>query len=285
MIEPVQHGWLATWKAHGVDYAIEAMLLGCFMISACCVVAAIQHPASPVATLATSPFIKRAMIGAMMGLTALVLVTSPLGKRSGAHLNPALTLAMLWMGRTTVPNALGYIAGQFSGGLAGVAVAAVMLGPAIAAPEVNYVVTMPGMAGAVVAWIVEFSLAATMLVVVLTVSSIPGWARRTPYVAATLVFLFITFAAPFSGMSINPARSFASAVPAGAWNDLWIYFSAPVAGMFSGVLLHRLATRSPHSRACCKGGRCTSCRCMFTCYRLHFDQGDPGRQMSGGEAA
>jgi aquaporin Z len=44
--------------------------------------------------------------------------------------------------------------------------------------------------------------------------------------------------APFSGMSMNPARSFASAAPAGLWDALWIYFVAPPLGMLGAAAIH-----------------------------------------------
>jgi aquaporin Z len=75
------------------------------------------------------------------------------------------------------------------------------------------------------------------------VNRAPRLARFTGVFAAVLVALFISVAAPISGMSINPARSFGSTVWAGNWSSLWIYWLAPPLGMLSGVELQRLLTR------------------------------------------
>ena len=63
------------------------------------------------------------------------------------------------------------------------------------------------------------------------VTNTPSIARYGGLFAGTLVFLYITFEAPLSGMSINPARTAASALPSGIWTGGWIYFVAPVLGM------------------------------------------------------
>jgi aquaporin Z len=76
-----------------------------------------------------------------------------------------------------------------------------------------------------------------MMLTVLTVSNstLASW---TGYFAGGLVATYIALEAPWSGMSINPARSFASAAPAGVWHGLWIYFVAPTLGMLSAAQIH-----------------------------------------------
>jgi hypothetical protein len=68
------------------EYLMEAAGLGLFMLSACGFTVLLFHPASPATRFVPDPFLRRALIGLAMGLTAVVLVYSPLGKRSGAHL-------------------------------------------------------------------------------------------------------------------------------------------------------------------------------------------------------
>ena len=90
---------MPTLRKHWREYAIEALLLGTFMISACGFTILLGHPASPVSPLIPDPFVRRALTGIAMGATAMTLVYSPLGRRSGAHMNPSMTLTFLRLGK------------------------------------------------------------------------------------------------------------------------------------------------------------------------------------------
>jgi len=78
-------------KSHWPEYLIEAWCLGVFMISACGFAAALFYPRSPLVTL--KPTLRVVLMGLAMGSTAIAIICSPLGKRSGAHFNPAVTIA------------------------------------------------------------------------------------------------------------------------------------------------------------------------------------------------
>ena len=83
----------------------------------------------------------------------------------------------------------------------------------------------------IAAFVAEFVISALLMSVILRMSNNPRYAKFTGLCAGALVAVYITLEAPLSGMSMNPARSFASAFPAGLWGDLWVYFTAPVLGM------------------------------------------------------
>jgi len=100
----------------------------------------------------------------------------------------------------------------------------------LANPAVNYVVTKPGAKGIVTALPGEFVLSFIIITIVLLFSN-SKWAKATGFVAGLLVFIFIVVKAPLSGISMNPARSFASAAAANSWNAFYIYIIAPVSGM------------------------------------------------------
>src|SRR3954468_6003935 len=102
-------------RSHWPLYAIEGALLGIFMVSACAVTALVEHPASPIRQAIQSALLRRAIIGLAMGATALLLIYNPLGKRSGAHMNPAMTLSFLRLRRIALIDAVFYIAAQFVG--------------------------------------------------------------------------------------------------------------------------------------------------------------------------
>src|SRR5258705_241874 len=106
-----------------------------------------------------------------------------------------------------------------------------VVGAIVSHPSVSYVATIPGPAGAGVAFLAEAPIACALMLKVLFVTNTPGLARYAGLFAGTLVFLYITFEAPLSGMSINPARTLASALPSGIWTGGWIYFIAPALGL------------------------------------------------------
>ena len=223
------------------EYLIEAWALGMFMLSAGLVTVFVESPHSPVLALVSDPGIRRLLMGLAMGFTAIALIYSPWGQRSGAHMNPAVTLSFLLLGKMRAVDAFFYCVAQVIGGLAGVLLVWAIAGGAFSAPEVNYVATLPGAAGAGVAFVAEFGISMLMMLTVLTVSSRPRLAPYTGVCAGLLVAAFITFEAPLSGMSMNPARSLASAAPAGLWDHLWLYFTAPILGMTTAAVLWRWA--------------------------------------------
>jgi aquaporin Z len=253
---------LDALRQHWPEYLIEAALLGLFMISAALFTALLEYPGSPVRRFVADAHLRRALIGLAMGLTATALIYSPWGQRSGAHINPAVTLTFLRLGKIMPRDAAFYIVGQFLGGVGGVLFARLLLGRIIAHPSVSYVATVPGPAGAGVAFAAEATIACGMMLMVLFATNAPGVARFTGLFTGALVFVYITFEAPLSGMSINPARTAASALPSGIWTSGWVYFSAPVLGMLLAAQLHGIIAASP-TRACPKLHHGTRQRCIF----------------------
>ena len=222
-------------RLHWPEYLIEAGALACFMISACVFGTLLGHPGSPVVSAVTSPFARRMMMGALMGLTALAIIHSPWGRRSGAQMNPVLTLTFFRLGRSAPHDAAAYVAAQFIGGALGVMVAGAFLGTALSAPGVMYVVTEPGALGVAVAFVSELVISAIMMTMVLRTTSSERWKRYTGLFAGLLVATYITIESPLSGMSMNPARTVASALAAHHWMAVWIYFVAPLVGMMAAA--------------------------------------------------
>ncbi len=246
-------------------YCIEGALLGAFMISACVFTAVLEHPASPLTAHISSDFFRRALIGVAMGVTAVGLIYSPWGKRSGAHMNPAVTLCFLWLGNVRPKDAAGYMVAQLLGGITGVAMAVAALGNAVKDPHVNYVVTLPGTYGPWAAWFGEYAISLGLMAAVLASNSFPWLRGRTGWIAGSLVAVYITFEAPVSGMSMNPARTFSSALAAGVWTGLWVYFTAPVLGMLTAVELYRVVTGKSHRLICGKFSHCKRTPCVVPC--------------------
>lgn len=250
------------------EYAIEAALLGAFMVAACAVTALLEHPDSPLRAAIGDPFARRALIGIAMGLTAIGLIHSPWGRRSGAHFNPAVTLTYLRLGKIEPRDAAGYVAAQCVGGVLGVQLAGLALGTLLAHPAVGFAATLPGAGGAGAAFAAELAISFVLMSVILRLSN-GAHARHTGVVCGALVAAYIAFEAPYSGMSMNPARSLASAVGAGQWTSFWIYVTAPPLGMLAAAELYR---RQVGARRvlCAKLHHDFVQRCIFRCgYAAH----------------
>jgi len=249
-------------KNHWPEYLIEGACLGVFMISAFTFATILEYPASPIHRALPNALLRRFLMGLAMGSTAIGIIYSPWGKRSGAHINPSTTLTFFRLGKVQKWDALFYVASQFVGGLIGAISAAVALSAWASHPAVNYVVTMPGAAGAFAALIAEMTIAFILMTVVLQVSSTPRLHKFTGLCAGILVAIYITVEAPISGMSMNPARTLASAVPAHHWAYLWIYFVGPVIGMTCAAEVY-LKTRGATNTLCAKLHHENTQRCIF----------------------
>jgi aquaporin Z len=253
-----------TLRQHWPEYLMEATELGMFMISACIFATILWHPASPIPTALPHPLVALLVMGIAMGLTAVAILYSSWGQRSGGHLNPSVTLTFLWLGKVRPWDALFYIGAQFLGGIAGVLVPTALLREAVAHPAVNYVTTSPGDAGSFFAFVAEFGMSFLLMSVVLRASNTASLARYTPLFAGALVAAYITLEAPISGMSMNPARTFGSAAAAQLWTSLWIYFTAPPLGMLTAAEVYRWQ-KGAHAVLCAKLHHHNNKRCIFHC--------------------
>jgi aquaporin Z len=251
---------------HWREYAIEAWALGTFMVSAGLATALIERPEFGISALIASADVRRVLIGLAMGATAIALIYSPWGKRSGAHMNPAVTLTFLALGKLRRADALGYVAAQFAGGVGGAALVLALLGERFEAPPVTFVLTQPAYGprlGFALEWLISF----VLMSAVLALSSRERLARYTGLAAGALVATFIALEAPYSGMSMNPARSFASAAVAGEWTDLWIYFVAPPLGMLTAAFVH--TRRGTVRNGCAKLVHGRDVQCIHCGYEPH----------------
>jgi aquaporin Z len=223
-------------------YVFEAAELAAFMISACAVTVLLFDPA---VTPVKNPWFARSLMGLAMGLTAVLIIKSPWGRRSGAHFNPAITFTFYRLGKIGPYDAVFYIVSHFAGAIAGVGIAALALGPRLAIPQVDYAVTIPGVGGVAGAFAAETFMAALLMAVVLVTSNQRRLAPYTTYLVGFLIANYILFLAPVSGFSINPARTVGSAVFAHVWTALWLYFAAPLLGMMSAAEAYTRIENSP----------------------------------------
>jgi aquaporin Z len=233
-------------RAHWPLYLIEAWALGMFMVSASVATTLLESPGGLLYGAIGDARLRLALIGFAMGATAVALIYSPWGRRSGAHMNPAVTFAFLSLGRISLIDAAFYTAAQFIGGLAGVLVSWLLLGERFAAAPISFIATVPGHAGTRVAFAAEAAISLGLMWVVLEVSNNKRWSQYSGLAAGCLIACYVTVESPLSGMSMNPARTLASALPGRIWTGLWVYFTAPCLGMWLAARI--FSAHTPWSR-------------------------------------
>jgi len=258
------HGVGYILARHWPEFLMEGAELGIFMTSACVFTALLEYPGSPVLRLIPNAFVRNALIGLAMALTAVSIIYSAWGKQSGAHMNPAMTLTFFRLRKLEPWDAFFYVTAQFVGGVSGVTIASLLLGMVVAHPAVNYAVTRPGPLGVKVAFVSEVLISFVLVLMVLTVSNNKKWARYTGLFAGVLIASYITFEAPLSGMSMNPARTFGSAFLARSFDALWLYFVAPPIGMLAAAEVY-VRLRSIRAVHCAKYHHNNKKRCIFRC--------------------
>lgn len=253
MLGQIQEAIRQNWPEYLMEAAGLAIIL---FVSAAITVFAQTVPPS------WWPGLPRRMLeGLAIAGTAVTLVYSPWGLRSGAHYNPAVTITFCALGRVKPVDAVFYVFFQFMGAVAGILVAGLLIGSLLTDPPTTWIVTQPGLYGIPVALASELAIACLTMGTILTTSGRPLLARFTGVFVGALIFVYISIEAPLSGFSMNPARSFGSAVVSGHWTAFWIYIFAPPAGMLASAGIYRML--SPRRVAtCAKVVRNGSQRCI-----------------------
>ncbi|MEN9526567.1 MAG: hypothetical protein RLY56_518 [Pseudomonadota bacterium] len=194
------------------------------------------------------------------GGTAVVL--SPLGQRSGGHLNPAMTFAFWLRGKISHTDAVMYALAQILGAVLGVLVVGAVASEAAA--TVNLGMTTPGVGySATVALAAELIITFSLIFLVFWAVDRRSIARYTPYLAGVLIALLVMIEAPISGTSLNPARSLAPAALMGVFDHLWLYFVGPMAGAVLAVAVYRGVGGEKTATGCAKLQHNDQYPCLF----------------------
>lgn len=227
-------------RRHWPEYLFEAGGLMAFMLGAGAFTTLFEHPGSPVRQAVESGFLRHALTGLCMTAVTAAILLPPWAKRSGGHINPAVTWTFWQMGRIGGWDAVFYTVAQFTGAVIAPVLLVLVLGDAFAHPDVKYAASMPGPLGPWAAWAGEFAITFVLMWAILLCVGSKRLEPWTGLVAALLVGLYIAFESPLSGMSMNPARTFGSALTAGRWDGIWIYFTAPpLAALAAAELFER----------------------------------------------
>ncbi len=255
-------------NAHWRVYLMEFTELGALMLSTCGFGTLLYSTHSPIKHLNLSISLRMLLMGIAVAITTFLIIWSPFGRRSGAHFNPAITLTYFWLRRVHRWDAAWYILAQFAGGLAGVLAARGILGMQLSAPPVQYMVTVPGNHGNLVAFVGEFCLAGLLMGIVLYASNHRRFVRFSPLLVALLTVCYYTYSSSISGFSVNPARSFSSAMFAWIWQGIWIYFLAPCSGMLTAAAVY-IRIMGANRVYCAKVFHDMRSPCPFPC---HFER-------------
>jgi MIP family channel proteins len=174
-------------------------------------------------------------VSLVFGLIIMVMVYAT-GHLSGAHINPAVTIAFTLSRHFPPRDAAAYLAGQLAGATAG---ALVLLAVWSDQPG-DLGATVPSV-GAGSAFVYELVLTAFLMFVIMAVATDTRAVGAAAAIAiGGTVGLDALFGGPVTGASMNPARSFGPALAAGQWHDFWIYVAGPVAGAALGALAYQL---------------------------------------------
>ncbi len=257
---------LDTLKLHWPEYLVEAAGLAGFIIGAGLLTTLLEHPDSLVhqSVGRQPPLLRRVPLGLCMGAYIAGVVYSPWGQRSGAHINPAVTWTFFRLGKIKLWDALFYTLAQFAGAILAAQLMKAMLREWYAHPSVNYTVTVPGREtiGTELAFVAEFIISFVLMFVMLVAINSERLEKLAGLFAGLLIGVYLIVEAPFSGMSLNPARTFGSALAAGQWSGWWIYFTAPpLAMLLAGEVYRRLS--KGQMKGCAKLYHCQDKHCIF----------------------
>ncbi len=197
---------ICMWKlslAHWPEYLCEAGLVAFFVLADCLITIAVKYPGSPVHSWFLDPLGQRVVIGLGLGTATLLLIKSPLGEASGAHMNPAITLTFFYLGKIRLVDLCFYIIAQVTGIFATLFVLSRLFPEPVMHPAVNYLISMSGSAGELVAFAGEFLIAFLLMAALLWINNTPYWARHTPWCVALLVTFFVTVESPLSGANMD----------------------------------------------------------------------------------
>lgn len=183
---------------------------------------------SVIARLIPDVQLRRLFTGFLFGCTGCIITLSPVGKISGAHINPAVSIAF-WLRKKMQPHALlGFIISQMAGAAVG-CVPLLLWGRQ--GKSVDYGNTIPGPAGVMGAYIGETVTTAALVIVVFVFVGSKKLRNYTPFTMPFLYAFMVWAETVYSGCSTNPARSFGPAVVSQNYTAYWVYWAGPLTGV------------------------------------------------------
>lgn len=187
---------------------------------------------SPILKLIPNDGTRRAITGFLFGTTGCLITLSPVGKISGAHINPMVSIAFWLRKNMQFKNMVGFVIAQMAGAAIG---CLPLLFWGEQGKSLQYGATVPPQIDT--AFIGEIWTTFVLIVVILFFTSNDKIKNFTPFTMPIIYCIMVFVEAPVSGTSTNPARSFGPAIISTVWNGYWLYWIAPIIGMLIAVLV------------------------------------------------
>ncbi|HVN31147.1 MAG TPA: aquaporin [Thermoanaerobaculaceae bacterium] len=223
--------WRFPWRLFYAEFVCTAMLL----LAGLSLVIFMFGKGSPVIWLILNEGWRRRITGFIFGLFGALIALSPLGKESGAHMNPVVTLGFHLVGKLDVKTAGVYVLGQLTGATFGVLP---LLAWGAMGRSVAFGATLPGQTWPVrVALLGEIVTTFCLITYLCVFIGIRALRRFTPAGIPVLFAIMSYYEAPISGTSCNPARSLGPAIISGQWHAWWIYWVGPLIGTLVAILV------------------------------------------------
>jgi glycerol uptake facilitator-like aquaporin len=225
------------------DSALELFLTFLMLFGVITIVRWIIGP-SPISRAIPQIQVELLIVGATVAVLIAALILSPIGRTTGGHMNPAISLAMWRFGVFPGMNVAPYILAQLFGSILGGVAARVVWGPTVAEPPVAYAVLQPGSGWSTLSLFAAET--AGMAVIVLVVGlclSVARLAPFVPWIVGGAIGLAIALLGTSTGGSLNPARQFGPAVLSGQTQFLWVYLVAPMIGAMIAAWLRQTIER------------------------------------------
>lgn len=272
-----KHSW---WRRlHWPEYGSELLGTAFLVFIAVSAVTFNLGLGSPLAIVLPNSSARRLMTGLMLAGSGPLMAISPPGRLSGAHLNPAVSLAFWLQGKMHQHDLVGYMASQLLGAALGTGLAVLIWRQRAA--SIHNGVTAPGIGYPIWSvFLIEMGLTCLLVLAIFLFVSSQRLMHWTPLMTWILVALMYWLAAPISGSSLNPARSFGPALVSWFWRDQWVYYLASPSGALLAVVLFRqLRVVGIHDVLTAKMFHAPRYRCIFKDVKAPQSNTDPDGQL------
>jgi len=191
---------------------------------------------SPLASALPDVPIRRALTGLLFGATGMCIALSRVGKVSGAHINPVVSIAFWAEGALSLRALVAYVGSQLAGAVIG---CAPLLAWQAVGASVSVAGTYPGPAGIVAAFAGETAATFVLIAGLLIFVGHKRLRRFTPLIFPPMYAVMVWLEAAYSGTSTNPARSLGPDVVTLDFRSYWLYWAAPALGTAIALLARR----------------------------------------------
>jgi aquaporin Z len=231
MLGPVAQDWDVRWRF----FISEVVGTAALVLGGLSIVIVMHGDGSPVPSLVPNDALRLALTGFLFGCTGTAITLSRVGKESGAHINPAVTVGFWMWRKLDARTAIGYIVAQLVGAGLG---ALPLLAWGAMGRSVAFGATLPGEGYTTTTVLIGEAVTTFGLVTTLCVFlGFRHLRRYTPFTMPLLYGVMVPLEAHISGTSTNPARSFGPSLIAGRWDGWWIYWAGPMIGMLVAIII------------------------------------------------